>query len=132
MTIFEEVRKLDLPIGQYAVVGSGVMSAYGIRQHKDVDLIITISLFEKLKDCGWELSKDKKNVIKHGNYEADINYKYGEYQPDSSKLIETAQIINGIPFINLDEVVKFKKALDRDKDRDDIELISNYLMSKPF
>lgn len=132
MTIFEEVEKLNLPIGQYAVVGSGVMSAYGIRQHGDVDLIITPDLFDILKDSGWELSKNKKNVIKSGNYEADIDYKYGEYNPNPKELIETAEIINGIPFIKLDEVIKFKKALNRDKDQDDIKLINNYLMNESF
>ncbi len=132
MTIFDEVKKINLPLGQYAVVGSGVMSAHGIRQHGDVDLIVTTELFEKLKKGGWEMSKEKKNVIKYGNYEADIDCKYGEYQPNSKELIETAEIINGIPFIKLDEVIKFKKALNRDKDKNDIQLINNYLMNKSF
>ncbi len=32
--IFEQVKSLNLPIGKYAVIGSGVMSAYGIRTHR--------------------------------------------------------------------------------------------------
>lgn len=49
MTIFEDVKKLNLPTDQYAVVGSGVMSAHGIRSHHDVDLIVTKNLFEILR-----------------------------------------------------------------------------------
>lgn len=130
MTIFEDVKKLNLPIGQYAVVGSGVMSAHGIRQHHDVDLIVTYSLFETLKNSGWQGVPNRKNVLKKDNYEVDADYKYGEYQPDHDELIRNAEIIEGVPFIRLNELIRFKNALGRDKDKKDVELIEQYLIKR--
>jgi hypothetical protein len=43
-------------------------------------------------------------------------------------LIRNAEIIDGVPFIKLDELIKFKKALGRDKDKKDVELIEQYLI----
>lgn len=130
MTIFEDVKKLNLPIGQYAVVGSGVMSAHGIRSHHDVDLIVTKNLFEILKDSGWQNVPNRNSVLKSGNYEVDADYKYGEYQPDHDELIRNAEIIEGVPFIRFSELIKFKMALGRDKDKKDIELIEQYLIKQ--
>lgn len=47
MTILEDVKKLNFSKGEYAVVGSGVISVHGIRPHQDVDLIVTKRLFKK-------------------------------------------------------------------------------------
>lgn len=52
MNIFDHVKSLNLPFGEYVVIGSGVMSAHGIRQHKDVDLLVTPALYETLKKDG--------------------------------------------------------------------------------
>ena len=130
MTIFEDVKKLNLPIGQYEVVGSGVMSAYGIRPHHDVDLIVTKNLFVILKNSGWQSVPNRNGVLKSGNYEVDADYKYREYQPDHDELIRNAEIIEGVPFIRLSELIKFKTALGRDKDKKDIELIEQYLIKQ--
>jgi len=130
MTIFEEVKKLNLPVDQYAVVGSGVMSAYGIRPHHDVDLIVTKNLFGVLKNNGWQGVPNRNSVLKKDNYEVDADYKYGEYQPNHEELIRNVDIIEGVPFISLSELIKFKKALGRDKDNKDIELIEQYLIKK--
>ena len=130
MTIFEDVKKLNLSIGQYAVVGSGVMSAHGIRPHHDVDLIVTKNLFEILKNSGWHSVPNRDSVLKKDNYEADADYKYGEYLPDHDELIRNAEIIEGVPFIRLSELIKFKTALGRDKDKKDVELIEQYLIKQ--
>ena len=113
---------------RYAVVGSGVMSAHDIRPHHDVDLIVTKNLFETLKNDGWQSVPNRNSVLKNGNYEVDVDYKYGEYHPDHNGLIRNAEIIDGVPFIRLGELIKFKKALGRDKDKKDIELIEQYLI----
>ena len=130
MTIFEEVKKLNLPVDQYAVVGSGVMSAHGIRPHHDVDLIVTKNLFEVLKNNRWQSVPNRNSILKKDNYEVDADYKYGEYQPNHEELIRNAEIIESVPFISLSELIKFKKALGRDKDKKDIELIEQYLIKK--
>ncbi|CAM5330300.1 hypothetical protein SALBM311S_07645 [Streptomyces alboniger] len=53
----------------------------------------------------------------------------GTKQPDY--LIEEAEFIDGIPFCPLQEVLDWKVRLDRQKDRQDVELIREYLDHNP-
>lgn len=132
-TIFERVAELGLPLGQYAVIGSGVMAAHGIRDFKDIDLLVTPELYEELKQKGWQEKAVRPDfiVIEKGMAEASPGIMtLPTYRPDISKLIAEADIINGIPFVKLEEVIAFKRAMGREKDFKDIELIENYLGAK--
>ena len=46
------------------------------------------------------------------------------------KLIAEAEMIKGLPFVKLAEVVKCKKILGRKKDLEDIVIIENFLQTK--
>ena len=112
------------------VVGSGAMAARGIRDAGDVDVLVTQDVFDSLERGGdWrlEIRSDGQKVIKRGICEICTDFTCGRYQPDSGEMIQNADIINGIPFMKLDELVKFKTELGREKDLKDIELIQNYL-----
>ena len=52
---------------------------------------------------------------------------WSEYSTSSGEAIASAMIIDGIYFMNLKELKKFKKALGREKDFADIKLIDEYL-----
>lgn len=56
MDIYKEIDQLDLPTGEYVVLGSGILGALGIRAIADVDLLVTPSLFARLRERGWEYS----------------------------------------------------------------------------
>jgi len=135
MDIFEKVKNLNLPLGEYLIAGSGPMAARSIRDYKDIDILVTERLYEKLKKDDWEIVEvdgvnDKFEVLKKDKYEAGKNLWFGDYRPNSEFLITNAEIINGIPFLPLPELVKFKKALGREKDLKDIKLIEDYLNNK--
>ena len=113
MNIIEEVKKLDLPLGQYAVIGSAIMSVKGIRPSKDIDLIVTPRLFAELKNQGWKRKWFFHGVLKCkaiqlGKAEAFSNMNRGSYRSGSDHVINTAEVIDGIPFMNLSELKKFK------------------------
>ncbi|MBI4119944.1 MAG: zinc ABC transporter substrate-binding protein [Parcubacteria group bacterium] len=133
MNIFEEVKKLNLPAGKYVVVGSGAMAARGIREAGDVDLLVTQDIFDALeKSGGWqtEFKPDGRKSIKKDICEVCTDFICGRYQLDSGELIQNADVIDGIPFMKLEELVKFKTELGREKDLRDIELIQNYLKTQ--
>ena len=44
MNIITKVKKLDLPLGQYVVIGSGIMAQLGLRAANDVDIAVTPDL----------------------------------------------------------------------------------------
>lgn len=130
MKICDQVKSLNLPLGQYVVVGGGVLAAHGIRDFKAIDILITEELFDELKKNGWTVKVTSwgSNNLVNGIVEAGpgiVSCK--NYEPDITKVIKEADIINGIPFMDLHELMKFKKALGREKDLVDIALIKNYL-----
>ena len=132
MNLIDEVKKLNLPIGQYIVFGSGPLQIHGIRETRDIDLLVLPVLYDQLKNDGWEEKSWETpppgRYLYRDNVEVGDNWDYGEYNPDPKWLIENAEIIEGIPFAPLEEVLKWKKAFGREKDKKDIELINNFLL----
>ena len=68
---------------------------------------------------GCYLSKD--------DIEADDSWTFGDYDPTFEQMIEKAEMIHGIPFAPLSEVLKWKLAFGRPKDIADVQLIQAYL-----
>lgn len=133
MDIVSQVKELNLPLGQYLVVGSGVMSAHGIRAHNDIDLLVTEELYQDLKKQGWEVVQVKPGleVVRKDICEASPQMvTLSNYQPNMQDLIARADIINGVAFSSVQDLVDFKTALGREKDLRDIDLIKNYLTNK--
>jgi hypothetical protein len=132
--IFSQVKSLNLPLGEYAVIGSGVMSAYDIRKHEDIDLVVTQDLYKELKNRGWQSKQIKPDfeVIVLDTAEASPKMiTLDNYQPSVELLIKKADIINGIAFTKLTDVLDLKRALGRDKDIHDILLIEDFLEKYP-
>lgn len=130
MNIFDQVKQLNLPLGQYVVVGGGVLAAHGIRDFKDIDILITRELFDELKQRGWKekITSHSSISVVSGIVEAGSDIIFCKnYEPDITMVIKEADIINGISFMNLHELVKFKKALGREKDLVDVGLVEEYL-----
>lgn len=131
MDLFERVKKFNLPIGQYAVFGSALLDVWGIRKATDLDIIVTLELYDQLKKDGWQekqahgfaiLIKDDVNITTVQDKPTD-----GDYCPDRYQLIKEAVLIKGIPFVRIEEVIVCKRAYNRQKDRDDIAAIENYI-----
>jgi FlaA1/EpsC-like NDP-sugar epimerase len=131
MNIFKRLEELNFPLGEYVIIGSGALAARGIREANDLDIVATDKLLQQLINSG-----DYKEVIKNDklfleNNDVDITTKLPESYPTSlEEAIKTADIINGYPFLNILETIKFKKSLGREKDYDDIRLINEYLKNK--
>ncbi|MBI1957248.1 MAG: hypothetical protein HY434_01065 [Candidatus Liptonbacteria bacterium] len=133
MPIFDRIKKFNLPVGQYAVFGSALLDVWGIRKAADLDIIVTTELYERLKSEGWEekqangfpmLSRDDANVTTMQDRPTD-----GSYCPDRLQLIKDAVIIEGIPFVRVEEVIACKKAYNRPKDIVDIAALEKHLNS---
>ncbi len=114
------------------VLGSGILGALGIREIKDIDLLVSPKLFDELKFQGWvsvqkEYQNRPREVLLNGDVEAFKEFWLGEKDIDVLKMISEAQIIEGFPFLPLDKLVEMKKAMARERDLKDIEFIQNYL-----
>lgn len=133
MNVIEEVKKLDFPIGQYVIVGSGPMVIRGFKEAYDIDIVVTREFFEKCKANGWEVvpwtypEKIGQIYLKQNNVELYLDVNCGDFNPTTEELIKRADIFEGIPFITLEDMLKFKKAYNREKHRKDIEITEMYL-----
>ena len=129
--LLEEFKSLNLPKNQYAIFGSGPLGVRGLRECHDIDTIVTKQLFNDKKYGGeWKFYDGSRNgrqfqYLRRGNIELWKDWGPGEW--DILNLIQQAEEIQGIKFVRLEEVLKWKQTNVREKDIVDIELIKEYL-----
>lgn len=130
--VVEKVKALGLPIGSYVVFGSGPLAAAGIRETQDIDLLVNSRLYAHLQEHGWreKIGINGERMLEYGDFEASSSWKFGPYYPHFSDLYTAADIVDGIPFVNMHEVRTWKLNFSRPKDRRDIELIDRYMAKK--
>lgn len=120
--MFKKLKELNLPLGEYVVVG-GAMEAHGIRKSNDLDILVTPKLYQKLLDEGYkqcrceECLRTSRLILNKGLVDILPNFMLGNYIGDTKSLINNADIINGYPFIKLKEFIKFKRELGREIDK---------------
>lgn len=122
---FEELRSLDLPVGHYVVTASGPLGIRGIREIDDLDLMVDDELWDELVER-YGTSQDGTRIEISQGIEA---FRESSFEPDPAlpsvrEQIDEADLIEGLPFVRLEDVVKLKRAKGREKDRRDIELIN--------
>jgi len=129
--IISELKNLALPLSSYIVFGSCPMTIAGLREAKDIDLLVTEEVYASLKKAGWkELVKGPHDApIRHDVFEAHTNWDFSPYSPTLDHLLTTAIVIEGIPFASLEEVRKWKMASGGPKHLADVDLIDHYLAS---
>lgn len=125
--IFQSVTDLHLPLGTFALFGSAPLGVRGLRECRDIDVIVTEELWNEQKNKGWEtvtMPHGSIGLVK-GEIELWKNWYPGDW--DVPKLIREAEMIAGLPFVRLEEVLKWKKLMNREKDLKDIEAINAFL-----
>ena len=134
--VIKTLRQLALPSDQYAVFGSGLLDVLGIRKSNDIDLIVTENLFRELSVCGeWRkmLCPDGFPGLKHRTENIDLFYE--SKMPLCSKAeiqekIRRATMIDGVTFVQLGDILAWKRALGREKDIGDVKKIETYMNEK--
>ncbi len=129
MDILKKLKELNLPFGEYVVVDSGALAARGLREANDVDIVVTRKLFSVLRASGkyQEVEKHGMVFLQSSDVEIIPQLDWDDYLTTVEEAIKTADIINGFPFLNISETIKFKTALGREKDFKDIEILQKFL-----
>ena len=132
-SILDYLRSLELPAKDFAVFGSGPMYAYGLKDlDNDLDLIARGEAWERALRLG-EVDGDAfhglgKVELADGKIEI-TNYWFDDLQPgvwDINELIDNAVMIDGIKYVSLEDVLKWKKLFGRPKDIAHAKLIEAY------
>ena len=90
-----------------------------IEATNDLDIICRGQAWERVRQVGEISSFDDENEcvnLLEGRITFGITWKYGDF--DLDELIDTAEIIDGLPFVQLEPVIAYKQAADRPKDRE--------------
>jgi hypothetical protein len=108
------LQSLPLELGEYAIFGSGIMFALGIRPLSDLhdlDIIVSKSGWEKVKGLGSPYYEPvwKCNWLKLFEEQVEVSDGWGPGEWNTENIISTSTVIGGFPFVNLENVVKWKK-----------------------
>ena len=117
--IKEKLRAFPYDPAEYWVVAGGAMVLYGLRaETADLDLGCTASLAERLAAEGVPCRRtaDGKRWFRYGDdMEIFEDWLYDRVVP-----------VEGVPVVSLEGLLEMKRRLGREKDEDDIRLITEY------
>ena len=128
--LFQRVKKLKLPIGKYALFGSAPMGVRGLKKCSDIDLIVSEEIWEKYREkSGWDYQITENGVehIESRDSKIEFWHDWRPWYQDSSRFINDAEIIDGLPFVKLDRVLEWKRKFGREKDLEDVKIIEKFL-----
>ncbi|MEC7839754.1 MAG: hypothetical protein VX777_06920 [Chlamydiota bacterium] len=120
---FALLKKFKLPNDQYAITGSGPIGIRNIRVIGDIDIIVTPELLDKLITQYKIIDEDgvKKIILLEGVVEA---FWEGSFYcapvdveaPTIADRIKSAEVIDGLPFDSLENILYYKRRDARKKD----------------
>jgi len=129
-----EFRRLPYPKNQMLIISSGVMALLGLRRNKDIDVWVTDSVIKKVaQDKNFIAKKSKMDgstLYETKDGKIEIGSTLGIKGEDIKEHLKRAVLLYGIHFHSPEDVLKWKKAVNRPKDKKDIELLEKYLRDK--
>lgn len=128
MSIIDRVQKLNIPLDQTVVIGSGVLDALGLREAGDVDLVLSPQLFDTLsQDSMWHrATKHDEPILTYGDAEAFLSWG-SDAVPNFEALYSDGVTVGDVRFANPRFVIDWKRGRMNDKDKADIALLEDYL-----
>ena len=122
--LFNFVRQLGLPQGDYAIFGSGPLIVRGIIPFaNDLDIICRGSAWHTVLAAGQPefLDAYETTIVSMANGAITFGSTWGIGAFDIDKLIDTAEVIDGLPFVRVRYVIEYKTIRSLPKDLAHIE-----------
>ncbi len=119
------VKRLDLAPDSYIVIGGAVLEAMKLRQTHDVDLIVSNDVYREYRDKHhWQeyVQDNGKKILSHNGY----NLMHTWMSKNLKRLNRSKQVIDGVNFMGINELIDAKRRLGRKKDIADIALLKEY------
>jgi hypothetical protein len=117
--LFQYVRDLQLPAGEFAIFGSGPMIVRGwIGGANDLDIICRGKAWEMACATG-VVSYDERHevsIASHCNGRVTFGTEWAIGRFDVDELIDSAEMVNELPFVQLQHVVAYKTIRGSAKD----------------
>ncbi len=124
--LLEQLRHLGLPQSDFAIFGSGPLFVRGIiPEINDLDVLCRGEAWLISRSVGTHeyLAKYETEIVSlHGGM-ITIGRKWGIGNFDTNELIDTAEIIDDLPFVRLQHVVNYKNIRGSEKDLNHLALL---------
>ena len=122
--LFATVKELNLPLHDFAIFGSGPLIVRNIIPFaNDLDIICRKKAWETVLATGQQrfLPEYDTTIVSMENDAISFGTAWGIGQFDIDVLIDTAEIIGGLPFVQLEYMIEYKKIRGLPKDLAHIE-----------
>ena len=131
-TFADKVKALNLPLDQIIVIGSGILDQLGIRPASDIDLAASPDLMKKFsEESGDWIKKFDDNqrfyfVKDDGSAEVWDGWVFDGQAVSYVELLSQSVEYDGVRFVDLKFLRKWKSWRGREKDVRDVELIDEW------
>ena len=117
--ILQRPKEMNLPVEHHAVFGSAPLLGRGIIEHvNDLDVICRGPAWKRSLEVGMLTTLEQYGIdvveVDGGAITMGTTWAYGDF--DLDELIDTAELIDGIPFVRLEHVAAYKRIAGRPKD----------------
>jgi predicted nucleotidyltransferase len=131
--LFDLLRSLKLPIGDFAVFGSGPLIVRGIIEAtNDLDVISRGAAWERGLEVGELVTlPDGARIVSCFGGDVTIGRSWAYGDVDIDQLIDTAEGFDGLPFVRLEHVVRYKEIAARPKDVAHLQLLAHHQRDHP-
>ena len=131
-TFADKVKALDLPLDQIIVIGSGILDQLGIRLAVDIDLAVSSDLMKKLSEesSDWIKKFDDNQrfyfIKDDGSAEVWDGWEFDGQVVSYDGLLDYVVEYDGVRFVNLEFLSRWKKWRSLEKDTQDVKLIDEW------
>lgn len=136
--LFDNFKKLNLPVEEYAIVSGGPLAIRGLKKTGDVDVLVSDKLWDELKSKYplKNIDEEKAQIISLDEDVDILSFRESSDEgiggnPTNDEQIKNAEVINGLSFQSLRDSLWFKYHSEREKDKKDIEIVRGYLAEHP-
>ena len=135
--LVEKIKNLNLPLDKCLAVGGSSLAIRGMRETRDLDIVVLPEVFEMLQKEGWVLDSEyesrwNRKRLKRDDVEIypDLFLETADRYLNVEDLLKNADIVEGIHVQDLENLILCKLDSAREKDLKDVTLIQEYLRSE--
>ena len=131
-TFVDKVEALNLPLDQIIVIGSGILDQLEIRPAVDIDLAVSSDLMKKLSEesSDWIKKFDDNQrfyfIKDDGSAEVWDGWEFDGQVVSYDGLLDYVVEYDGVRFVNLEFLSRWKKWRSLEKDTQDVKLIDEW------
>jgi len=132
--LLKELSLLNLPNDEYVIIGSGPLAIRNLRESKDLDILVSDKLWDKLakqyttmEKKGYLFIKVTENIEVHGS--KSFPQPTGE-DPKHKDEIKKAEMISGFPFQCVKHFLYYRYKYRSEKELADAKLMESWVRTQ--